>query len=147
MGSGLGSWEVVVVIDPVKCEYNDYVHLVGDYRDYFLPEKVVGDLEENGIRLRRRELRTILRLYKSEDFREFVQSVPISGVCDANYSTLELYAISDRIYLYMEQFDLFSRIVLRRNGYQRSARRWTRGLRRIKRKAIPVNILRILKNT
>ncbi len=147
MGSGLGSWEVLVVIDPEKREYNDYVHLKGYYCDYYLQKEVVDDLKEKGIRLNKRELRTIMRLYKSDDFRKFTESYPFSGVCDSDYSTLEIYTTSDRVYLYTERFDLYSGTVIRKNGYQRSARRWTRGLRRIEREAAPVTILGILKKS
>lgn len=134
MGSGLGSWEVLVVIDLEKREYNDYVHLWGGYRDYYHTEIVVDSIEDNGILISRRELRTILRLSKSEVFRKFTEDVPVSRICDTNYSALEIYNTSDRVYLCMQGLHLYRGIAFPKDKYQWSARHWTRGLRRIERK-------------
>lgn len=144
-GFGIGSWEIMVVIDPEKLEYNDNVYLTGRYENN-LTGDYVEFLEKNGIHLRAKVLRTILRLYKSEEFRKFTEIVPISRVCDTDYSTFEICDTSDRIYLYMERFNFYKGIAFPRDEYQRSARKWTKGLRGIFKKAYPSYIVWKFKN-
>ena len=144
-GYGLGAWEVTVAIDPSRNEYNDKVSLTGCFKAR-TADNLVKELKENGIRLNDRELQTIIRLSRSEEFRQFANSFPNDYACDAGMTQLDIFSSEDRIVQTSFKYDFFRWIMLPQSKYHREALRWTRGLRHIYRKACPIIIRWTLNN-
>lgn len=130
LGWGRGSWIVQVVIDQEKREYNTSVHISSPER-HGIKETGAEKLEAEGIVLSRKELRTILRLFKSRRFKHFL-AIRHSGMCyDAGWISLKIFNTDEKVTLHSERFDFFMRDRLPTSRFQFGALWWTRGLKHI----------------
>ena len=97
-----------------------------------MTETVAEKLTSDGIDLTDRELRTIIRLFRSRRFKRFLKKKRRGEIInDANCCMLMIFDANDRVCLYTELFDFITRERLPRNRFHRGAWWWTRGLRHI----------------
>ena len=130
LGWGRGAWEVQVVIDLKKREYNTDVRISYPER-HGLSKTGEEILEAEGIELTEKELRTIIRLFRSKHYRHFLANNYPEMCEDAGWIRLNIFNTDNKVILRSERFDFFKRNRLPRNRFQRGAWWWTRGLRHI----------------
>lgn len=130
LGWGLGVWRIQITIDLNKNEYNTKV-CISFPENHGLSKIGAEHLKTQGIELTDKELRTIIRLFRSRRYKKFLKNHHSGRYFDAGWLQLRLFDTDDIVILHSERFDFFKRNRLPRNRFQIGALWWTRGLRHI----------------